>query len=274
MPESERTFKSKLADPQHPMYNSGPIGFVTGGYLAKDRSGMSPRDGRYARRDAKRMDKYERRMDSGRGLSRKKQRRYDQMVAEERMGYGQGGDYDGAYGGRRRRGGPIGLVTGVVGGAVGMVGGAVGTVTGGGQRSREYEDTYSNRPAPHAEYGRRSFDDRRSGYDQSTAYASSEKAAAPYASYGGGSGMYADQNSAYASSGNAPAPYASYGGPPGMAAGRQRNPRRAQRGGGGPIGAVKRIMREDVLYLMIVNMPSEAEMAEAREKLEKANSGH
>ena len=36
---------------------------------------------------------------------------------------------------------------------------------------------------------------------------------------------------------------------------------------GGPLGAVKRIMKEDVLYLMIVNLPSEAELAEAREEL-------
>jgi len=45
--------------------------------------------------------------------------------------------------------------------------------------------------------------------------------------------------------------------------------RAAQRGGGpgGVIGAVKKIMQEDVLYLMIVPMPSEAELAEAREML-------
>jgi len=42
--------------------------------------------------------------------------------------------------------------------------------------------------------------------------------------------------------------------------------RRAARGGGA-IGAVKKVMQEDVLYLMIVPMPSEAELAEAREML-------
>ena len=36
---------------------------------------------------------------------------------------------------------------------------------------------------------------------------------------------------------------------------------------GGVIGAVKKVMQEDVLYLMIVPMPSEAEMAEARDML-------
>jgi hypothetical protein len=36
------------------------------------------------------------------------------------------------------------------------------------------------------------------------------------------------------------------------------------------IETVRRVLREDVLYLMIVNMPSEAEMAEAWEQLETA----
>lgn len=38
-------------------------------------------------------------------------------------------------------------------------------------------------------------------------------------------------------------------------------------GKSGPLGAVKRIMKEDVLYLMIVNMPSESELVEARQDL-------
>jgi hypothetical protein len=33
-------------------------------------------------------------------------------------------------------------------------------------------------------------------------------------------------------------------------------------------------MREDVLYLMIVNMPTEAELAEAQETLARAKSGN
>jgi hypothetical protein len=50
----------------------------------------------------------------------------------------------------------------------------------------------------------------------------------------------------------------------------RRGNRRDRRGaarGGGVIGAVKKVMQEDVLYLMIVPMPSEAELAEAREML-------
>lgn len=43
--------------------------------------------------------------------------------------------------------------------------------------------------------------------------------------------------------------------------------RERRNGKGGPLGAVKRIMKEDVLYLMIVNMPSESELVEARQDL-------
>ncbi|KAI6870114.1 hypothetical protein KC338_g3177 [Hortaea werneckii] len=48
-----------------------------------------------------------------------------------------------------------------------------------------------------------------------------------------------------------------------------RGTRGQRQGGGGAIGAVKRVMREDVLYLMIVNLPSEAELIEAREELDR-----
>jgi hypothetical protein len=50
---------------------------------------------------------------------------------------------------------------------------------------------------------------------------------------------------------------------------RRANPRdrRGAARGGGVIGAVKKVMQEDVLYLMIVPMPSEAELAEARDML-------
>lgn len=36
---------------------------------------------------------------------------------------------------------------------------------------------------------------------------------------------------------------------------------------------VRRVLREDVLYLTIVNMPSEAELAEAREELARVKAG-
>ena len=52
---------------------------------------------------------------------------------------------------------------------------------------------------------------------------------------------------------------------------RRRHPadRRAARASRnrGPIGVIKKVMQEDVLYLMIVPMPSEEELAEAREML-------
>jgi len=52
---------------------------------------------------------------------------------------------------------------------------------------------------------------------------------------------------------------------------RRTHPRdraaRRQGGSGGLVGSVRKVMQEDVLYLMIVPMPSEAEIAEARELL-------
>jgi hypothetical protein len=55
----------------------------------------------------------------------------------------------------------------------------------------------------------------------------------------------------------------------GTGGGRYARDRATLRAGGpgGVIGAVKKIMQEDVLYLMIVPMPSEAELAEAREMI-------
>ncbi|CAK4031601.1 Hypothetical predicted protein [Lecanosticta acicola] len=52
--------------------------------------------------------------------------------------------------------------------------------------------------------------------------------------------------------------------------GRSRRRGRRQRGGRRG-GMVRRVLREDVLYLMVVNMPSEEELAEARRELARAN---
>lgn len=54
---------------------------------------------------------------------------------------------------------------------------------------------------------------------------------------------------------------------------RYRDVRRQQRRGDGRVGlikGVKKVLHEDVLYLMVVNMPSEAELREAQEELERA----
>ena len=248
LPDSQRAFKSKLADPAHPMYNGGIVGFVSGGYLTRERGGMNPRQERGFLRDERRAVRYEQRMASGRYTSRKKQRRYDRIMADEEFysregqqyGYGrQQGAYDPSYGRRPGPRGPLGLVSGLI-----------GTAASGG-RSREYEDAYNNRLAP-GSYGgettaRRSFDER-------------SNAPAPHAPYGG------QQPYRPAAAG-----YAGYGG------GSQystRDRRRARGDRGGIIGTVKRVMKEDVLYLMIVNMPTEAELREAQETLARAKSGN
>ncbi|KAK3722923.1 hypothetical protein LTR37_002068 [Vermiconidia calcicola] len=81
IPEGQRALKSKLADPEHRMYNSGLVGFVSGGALGRDRVLKGER--RLQRReykDDRRMLKYEQRIARGRGLSRKKERRYERML--------------------------------------------------------------------------------------------------------------------------------------------------------------------------------------------------
>lgn len=53
---------------------------------------------------------------------------------------------------------------------------------------------------------------------------------------------------------------------------RGREPRGKREGGarGGPLGMVMKALKPDVLYLMVVNMPTESELAEARQMLESA----
>ena len=270
IPESQRAFKSKLADPNHPMYNGGIFGFVSGGVLTRDRGGMSAKQERRFEKDERRMFKYEQRMSQGRDLSRKQQRRYDRIdrdeefYAGERQGYGYGGQrgmQDPGFGGRGRRGGG-GLIGGLINAGINAAqnrGQNDGQTSG---QSREYEDSYNSRlaPAPYGgdeRYARRSFDER-------------YNAPAPHAPYGGQEPSYEYQQQYGAQ------PYQSAGAGYGGYGGRNdyltRDPRRGQRSGGGPVGGIKKLMREDVLYLTIVNMPSEAELAEAREILAQAKS--
>lgn len=152
IPESERQNQSKWSDPNHPMFNGGLIGLVSGGYIDVG-----------ARRQAKRERKYERR-----------ERRF-----EKRHGP-RSGDYYAS--------------------------------------SDAWEGSSSNPPAPHAPYG---------GSQQDPDYFNR-------ASHGRG---------------------------------QRSHERRRGGGSGGPIGAIRKVMQEDVLYLMIVPMPSETELEEAREML-------
>ncbi|KAK0947566.1 hypothetical protein LTR48_005484 [Friedmanniomyces endolithicus] len=236
VPMEQRSFRSKLADPNHPMYQgqTGLVGLATGGGLG-------------GRRAERRAEGYERRMDHGRGLSRRKQGRYEHFLAEEERlsGGGRGGRMGGLNGlghfrGGRRRGGLIhGLIGAAVNAAQDRDGNASSSSVGypGARelplgKSGEYEDAYDGRHMQEEQY-----------YDNSprrVSYDGREDAAT-----GVGAGGY------------------------------QKFSRRSQRRDGrrpGAVGAVRRLMREDVLYLMIVNMPSEAEMAEA--KREMAEVGH
>lgn len=146
IPESERANRSKWSDPNHPMFNGGLIGLVSGGYI-----------------------------DAGRHRAEKRERKLDRKEARF----------------ERRHGGP----------RMGMHQGSLRADLGSAPdhtRSEEREPDYFNR--------------------------GTSRRASP-------------------------------------------RERRGAARKGGVIGAVKKVMQEDVLYLMIVPMPSELELAEAREML-------
>ena len=250
VPEEQRAFKSQYSDPSHPMYNSGLVGFVSGGVLSKQRlqglgpGDMTPRQGRRQAKDDRRQFKYERRVSTGRDRGQERQMRHnrgcDSRDYERDM-------HESSYDDNRRTrgrggGGLIGGLINVAASAAASRGGNNSAPYGSDQAppapydaSREYEETYSGRNAGY-EYGdprmaRRSSDSRAPDYDQTVGPVS----------YGRSS--------------------ASYG---------ERSGRRDKQNGG---GIIKRVMKEDVMYLMIVNMPSEAELAEARDILARAKSG-
>ncbi|GAB1736153.1 hypothetical protein NU219Hw_g6202t1 [Hortaea werneckii] len=167
VPEDQRVFKSKLADPHHPAFQGGIVTLLTGGMLPGRPDRRTRRSERKFERDERKVLRYEQRMARGRGLTRKQQMRFD-AVADERARRGTCDAPDG--------------------------------------------------PRDDAVVSQGSQSSSRQGAN--------------------GINLY-------------------------------RGTRGQRQGGGGPIGAVKRIMREDVLYLMIVNLPSEAELTEAREELER-----
>ncbi|KAI6909417.1 hypothetical protein D0869_03447 [Hortaea werneckii] len=162
VPEDQRAFKSKLADPNHPAFQGGIVTLLTGGMLPGRPDRRTRRSERQFERDERKVLRYEQRMARGRGLTRKQQMRFD-AVTDERVRRGMGDVLDGPR--------------------------DSAVVSQGSQGTNGISLYHGTRGQRH--------------------------------------------------------------------------------GGGGPIGAVKRIMREDVLYLMIVNLPSEAELTEARDQLER-----
>ncbi|KAI7280020.1 hypothetical protein KC345_g5049 [Hortaea werneckii] len=167
IPEEQRAFRSKLADPNHPAFQGGIVTLLTGGMLPGRPDRRTRRSEREFERDERKVLRCEQRMARGRGLTMKQQRRFDAVTDE---------------------------------------------------RARRDEADMRDRSCNGAVVSEGS--QRESGQDAS------------------GSNLY-------------------------------RGTRGQRPGGGGAIGAVKRVMREDVLYLMIVNLPSEAELAEAREELDR-----
>lgn len=258
--------KSQYADPNHPMHNGGLVGLVSGGKLGRgSRSGSynstqrgydtSPgpaqQYGRSSMYDSSRLY-------SSPDMSYRDERRYgkrerralkteQRLVEGRRVGrkrerryesfmYEQEGRFGRDEGrGFGRRGGRRGG-----GGPIGMLIGAASSAYES-SRQPQGQGMTSNAPAQHAPYGE-SRQPPAQEYDPRTSYGRTPSDSAGY---------YGDRR-----------PSAAY-------AVRQRRPRRQK---GGPLSMVKRIMQEDVLYLMIVNMPSDAELAEAREAIAQAKN--
>lgn len=243
------------------MYNYGLVGLVSGGHLGRQsrerrrsRSPMqqypqNPADPAYGHAVASVYDSS--RLYTPEDLSHRDSRRYHKrerraLRTEQRMAEGRRvgrkrerryedfvNERERVYGGDAGvgRGGMVGRRGGR--GPIGMLVGAAGSAIGGGRGGEQ------------GVHGRGAAAD--GSYGASAGASGSSGPAASYATDGPS---------------NPPAPYG---------AGRPQRRRRRQRGqGGGPIGMVKRVMREDVLYLMIVNMPSEAELAAAREAIAEA----
>ncbi|KAK3074442.1 hypothetical protein LTR53_003113 [Teratosphaeriaceae sp. CCFEE 6253] len=227
IPEDQRAFRSKLADPDHPMYQGGILNFATGSALAPFSEKRERKAAKRFRKDERRVLKYEQKMDRGQGLSRKKERRYENFFAEQER-LGNEGALSQRLGGGRRRGG--GLIGGLVGAAVTAASsrGAEGSVSGGRASMSASHDRASGQQQRHREHEASYLDSHHGEHDG-----------------------HQDARDANGANGTGP--------------GYQRYSKRDRRGR--EPGAVKRLMREDVLYLMIVNYPSEGQMREAMEEM-------
>lgn len=198
VPESERGFQSKHADPNHPMYNNGLVGLLSGGKL-------TPRDRKFDRRASRDADRFDRR----------ESRHALRMARHERR--------------LERRYGPY-------------------------LSDEQYAAEMQRREAKHERKMERKYGPR----VLNNAPASAGVAAPPAeaAPYGSSSAAYGGRGDYFAR------------GEPGL--GGRAGRRNGQKGG--VIGMVKKVMQEDVLYLMIVPMPSEEELAEARAAMAAAKA--
>ncbi|KAK4890030.1 hypothetical protein LTR27_011249 [Elasticomyces elasticus] len=218
IPKEQRSFRSKLADPSHPIYQgkAGIQSMVMGGKTDARRPEIEHRADRRNRINEHRGLMSQQRLGGGLQLGQRQQGRVDQgRSSGGRGGLGGFGGLGGGLGGGRGGNG---------GGLLGLVGSAVTAISDRGNKSSTSAVSNNARSQD-------TFDDR---YERDDNAKNSQT---------GGAAAYQNSNG--------------------------RNQQRSQQS---PLSAVKRIMRQDVLYLMIVNMPSEAEMAEARVELERTKS--
>lgn len=191
VPESERQMRAKLADPQHPMFNGGLVGLLSGGKIDVGSRRAVRKVEKFERREAKHESRMER-------IESKTERKMDRDLRKGRD--------EGRIDERFERG-----------------------MTKAGRREERHERKMERRCGPRV-------------VEEDVG----DHVADGPASFRRGDGYFPRDAQALGA----------YGG----RAGRER-PK-------GAIGAVRKVLQEDVLYLMIVPMPSEAELAEARELLQ------
>ncbi|OCK86330.1 hypothetical protein K432DRAFT_421081 [Lepidopterella palustris CBS 459.81] len=175
-------------------------------------------------------------------------------------------------GGRRNGGGPLGLVGSIVGAVANRGGGdqhgnqydaQQGRGQYGGQQGGQYGGQHGGQHG--GQYGGQQ--DGQYGYQSAEQEKYEQQQAEMYNQRGGmgmGRGFGRGRGIGGGRGGSRPG-LGGQGGLLGTGVGKEYT-------GLGPIGVVKRIMRQDVLYLMVVNMPTDEEIAESKERLDAYSS--
>lgn len=228
-------FASKYADPNHPANSGDLAALVTGGKYNLSELKGGRREQKYERKAERRERKDDRRIRRGKSPRGDRRDDWDYDDRSGRMGGGPLGGRGRGFGGGRGGGFGGGLLGGRGRGSGGGLGGLIGGLGDrlGAEIGGRADRLGGGRDGPRDDFGR----DRDAGRDMA------------YSRDG-----YGEQDMGYG------------GRRSGRRGGGRRNRRRQN---GGPI---KRMMRQDVLYLLIVNLPSDEELLAAREQLAREKS--
>ncbi|KJR88341.1 uncharacterized protein SPSK_07135 [Sporothrix schenckii 1099-18] len=269
--DARKPFMSRFADPNHPANSGSLVALLSGGKIVPDNN----------RRGQGLL---------GRGVGAGLGGGLGGSLVGRGMGGGSGYHEDGSesnsYWDRRRRQGPIGI-------GISLIGAGVSKIREQRQQSQNRAIDSGNPSGNGNGSGNGFFDDRRDNDQHQQGQMQYATSPAPY----GGSSASSNPPAPYGSS-NPPAPYGgsanyqneqAYGGDEqqrnnaGHNAGanyqggstqyNNMNNRPNNRGmGGGAARGIKKIMQQDVLYLLIVNLPTDEEVQTSIAQLERLTS--